>query len=154
LWTPRKARIIGDAELKEKLATANPYQEWLESQVVRLRDLEKAPAPAPEATPLLKRQQAFGYSQEDLTVLMAPMARDGVEPLGSMGTDTPLAVLSESQHLLYDYFKQLFAQVTNPPLTRPVRSWSRRTETLLGAEGNCCSRARGVAGRSRCRTRS
>src|SRR4029078_12173047 len=84
--------------------------------LVKLGDIKDGAVPTPDHKTVLQRQQAFGYTFEDLRMLMAPMARDGVEAVGSMGTDTPLAVLSDRSRLLYDYFKQLFAQVTNPPL--------------------------------------
>ena len=85
---------------------------------------------------MLQRQQAFGYTFEDLRILMAPMARDGVEAVGSMGTDTPLAVLSDKPQLLYNYFKQLFAQVTNPPIDCIREEIVTSTETTIGSERN------------------
>jgi glutamate synthase domain-containing protein 2/glutamate synthase domain-containing protein 1/glutamate synthase domain-containing protein 3 len=116
-----KGRIIDDKELKESLASAKPYVEWIERIRVKLDDVESQNAqPERSAVPLLDRQQAFGYTQEDLKFILAPMAGNGEEPIGSMGNDSPLAVLSAKNKNLYQYFKQLFAQVTNPPID-PIR---------------------------------
>ena len=116
-----KGRIIDDKELKESLASAKPYVEWIERIRVKLDDVESQKAqPERSAVPLLDRQQAFGYTQEDLKFILAPMAGNGEEPIGSMGNDSPLAVLSAKNKNLYQYFKQLFAQVTNPPID-PIR---------------------------------
>jgi glutamate synthase (ferredoxin) len=111
-------RIVPDEEIKEGLAARKPYRMWLDKSLVRLANLpEPSRPPAHESREdLLTHQRAFGYTVEDLRLLMGPMAIDGEEPIGSMGTDTPLAVLSDKAPLLYNYFKQLFAQVTNPPL--------------------------------------
>jgi glutamate synthase domain-containing protein 2/glutamate synthase domain-containing protein 1/glutamate synthase domain-containing protein 3 len=111
-----QGRIIEDAEIKRGFATKQPWQQWIKEQVVRLDDLPDAEGIASEPQTLLTRQQVFGYTLEDLRIIMAPMALTGIEALGSMGNDTPLAVLSNKPQLLYTYFKQLFAQVTNPPL--------------------------------------
>ena len=114
-------RIISDDELKKSLSNANPYKEWLKRTQVVLRDLPKAKtARAKIAVPLLDRQQAFGYTQEDLKILMAPMAQTGQEAVGSMGNDGPISALSDRPKLLDTYFKQNFAQVTNPPID-PIR---------------------------------
>ena len=116
-----KGRIVDDTELKETLASARPYAEWIERIRVRLDDVESdRQQPLRSGVPLLDRQQAFGTTQEDIKFLMAPMAINGEEPVGSMGNDTPLAVLSDRNKTLYHYFKQLFAQVTNPPID-PIR---------------------------------
>ncbi len=116
-----KGRIIDDKELKDTLASAKPYSEWIERIRVKLDDVESdMQQPERSAVPLLDRQQAFGYTQEDLKFIMAPMAERGEEPVGSMGNDSPLAVLSNKNKPLYNYFKQLFAQVTNPPID-PIR---------------------------------
>jgi glutamate synthase (NADPH/NADH) large chain len=116
-----KGRIIDDKELKETLASAKPYAEWIERIRVKLDEVESdKQRPERSKVALLDRQQAFGYSQEDLKMLMAPMAQNGEEPVGSMGNDSPLAVLSGKDKTLYHYFKQLFAQVTNPPID-PIR---------------------------------
>ena len=116
-----EGRIIGDDELKERLSTAHPYGTWLAKTQIVLEDLPEVGGRAPSTNvPLLDRQQVFGYSQEDLKLLMSPMACTGQEPIGSMGTDTPVSVLSDKSKLLYTYFKQNFAQVTNPPID-PIR---------------------------------
>ncbi len=116
-----KGRIIDDKELKDTLAAAKPYREWMERIRVRLDDVESdRQQPERSSVPLLDRQQAFAYTQEDLKFIMAPMAANGEEPTGSMGNDSPLAVLSDKSKTLYHYFKQLFAQVTNPPID-PIR---------------------------------
>ena len=116
-----KGRIIDDKELKESLASAKPYVEWIERIRVKLDDVESQKAqPERSIVPLLDRQQAFGYTQEDIKFILAPMAGNGEEPIGSMGNDSPLAVLSAKNKNLYQYFKQLFAQVTNPPID-PIR---------------------------------
>ena len=119
-----EGRIIEDSELKAQLAAEQPYEDWLQAAQYKLKDLdliepELAQLPV-ETTSLLDRQQAFGYTQEDLSRFLEPMATNADEPLGSMGTDTPIAVLSNKSRLLYDYFKQNFAQVTNPPID-PIR---------------------------------
>jgi glutamate synthase (NADPH/NADH) large chain len=116
-----KGRIVDDKELKDSLASAKPYAEWIERIRVKLDEVEseKTP-PLKSAVPLLDRQQAFAYTQEDLKFIMQPMAVAGEEPIGSMGNDSPLAVISNKNKTLYHYFKQLFAQVTNPAID-PIR---------------------------------
>ena len=112
-----KGRIVDDKELKDTLAAAKPYREWIERIRVKLDDVESDKLqPERSAVALLDRQQAFAYTQEDIKFLMTPMAVNGEEPVGSMGNDSPLAVLSDKNKTLYHYFKQLFAQVTNPPI--------------------------------------
>ena len=133
-----EGRIISDDELKQQIASAQPYQQWLDTHLIRFDDLPHvADEPPPhdhQAT--LQRQQAYGYSFEDLRVNIGPMALNGIQPIGSMGTDTPLAVLSDKPQLLYNYFKQLFAQVTNPPID-PIREELITSTTLtIGPEGN------------------
>ena len=114
-------RIVSDDELKNELASAHPYQKWLDRTQVHLKNLpEVDPRAAPSNVPLLNRQQAFGYTQEDEKLFLAPMAHTGQDPIGSMGTDTPISALSSRPKLLHTYFKQLFAQVTNPPID-PIR---------------------------------
>jgi glutamate synthase (NADPH/NADH) large chain len=114
-------RIIDDKELKDQLAAAKPYRGWLDSIRVKLDDIDATDAPDwTSPVSLLDRQQAFGYTQEDLKFQLIPMGRDGEEAIGSMGNDSPLAVLSDKNKTLYHYFKQLFAQVTNPPID-PIR---------------------------------
>ena len=133
----REGRIIGDEEIKESITRGQPYREWINKYMVDLGSLPEAPVVAvPDHDTMLQRQQAFGYTFEDLRVLMVPMARDGVEAVGSMGTDTPLAVLSEKPQLLYNYFKQLFAQVTNPPVDCIREEIIFSTETTIGSERN------------------
>ena len=132
-----QGRIIADEELKSELAARHPYRQWLEQNQVTLEDLpEVAGVNGSLEQPLLSLQRAFGYSLEDLKILMAPMAEDGKEPLGSMGNDTPLAVLSDRPQLLYNYFKQLFAQVTNPPLDAMREELVTSLITTIGSEGN------------------
>ncbi|GAA4642583.1 glutamate synthase large subunit [Pontixanthobacter gangjinensis] len=119
-----EGRIIEDAELKAGLSAEHPYAEWLDKAQYKLADLdtvepELSEVPEPSES-LLQRQQSFGYTQEDISKFLEPMGRRGEDPIGSMGTDTPLAVLSNKSRLLYDYFKQNFAQVTNPPID-PIR---------------------------------
>jgi glutamate synthase (NADPH/NADH) large chain len=119
-----QGRIIEDEEIKAELAGKEPYAKWLESAQYKLKDLEEVEvadgAWANDHNALLDRQQAFGYTQEDISKFLTPMATNGDDPLGSMGTDTPIAVLSNKPRLLFDYFKQNFAQVTNPPID-PIR---------------------------------
>ena len=115
-----QGRIIDDAELKRTLATAKPYRQWIERSRIALDDLPEPAPPLPTEVPLIDRQQAFGYTQEDLKVILAPMARSGEEAIGSMGNDAALPVLSRRPKTLYSYFKQLFAQVTNPAID-PIR---------------------------------
>ncbi|MGH8019584.1 MAG: glutamate synthase large subunit, partial [Opitutaceae bacterium] len=130
-------RIIDDEEIKAKIVSERPYRKWLKEYLVHIDDLPAAPElPLPDPDTLHQRQLAFGYTFEDQRMLIHPMARDGVEALGSMGNDTPLAVLSNKSRLLYDYFKQLFAQVTNPPIDCIREEIITSAETRLGSEGN------------------
>ncbi len=132
-----EGRIVADEEIKERAAGAQPYPVWLERNRVRLEDLPAAPRrQEPDHSTVIERQQVFGYTYEDLRVLMAPMARDGIEAIGSMGNDTPLAVLSARPQLLYNYFKQMFAQVTNPPIDAIREELVTSTVTTIGSEGN------------------
>ncbi len=130
-------RIVDDSELKDQIVHRRPYRQWLEAHRVRLQDLPR-PESACQSDPrtMLTRQKAFGYTVEDLRLLMTPMARDGEEAVGSMGTDTPLAVLSNHSQLLYNYFKQLFAQVTNPPIDSIREEMVMSLDTYLGSEQN------------------
>ncbi|MCR4300798.1 MAG: glutamate synthase large subunit [Sulfuricaulis sp.] len=133
----REGRIIDDAELKKRYTSAHPYREWLKQNLIPLDQLPQPPqVPEPDRATVLQRQQAFGYTHEDLRILMAPMAQKGEEPVGSMGNDAALAVLSDKPRLLYDYFKQLFAQVTNPPLDAIREELVTQIETPLGPESN------------------
>ena len=133
----KQGRIIDDEELKKEFASEHPYAQWLKENLIPVENL---PSPkqihGSDYDTLLQRQQAFGYTHEDLKVLMAPMAANGLEPTGSMGTDTALAVLSDRSRLLYDYFKQLFAQVTNPPLDGIREELVTQVATTVGPEGN------------------
>jgi glutamate synthase (NADPH) large chain len=115
-----RGEVLDDAKVKARVASQQPYAEWVESQRFSLADLPTPPASPAEPTPLLMRQEAFGYTLEELKMVLAPMATQGKEAVGSMGTDTPLAVLSDRPQLLFNYFAQLFAQVTNPPID-PIR---------------------------------
>ena len=132
-----EGRIVADEELKKKYSSALPYGQWLEANHVLLKDLpEPSERTEPSHRKILQLQQAFGYTFEDLRFIVGPMARDGMQPLGSMGTDTPLAVLSQKPQLLYNYFKQLFAQVTNPPIDPIREEIITSTEIMVGGEGN------------------
>src|SRR5262249_27693064 len=132
-----KGRIVSDDEVKRELAAAQPYRRWLADHLIDIEDLPPAPhLPPPSHERIVQRQQLFGYTQEDLAILLAPMATKGEEPVGSMGTDTSLAVLSNRPRLLYDYFKQLFAQVTNPPLDGIREELVTQIATTIGPEGN------------------
>ncbi len=132
-----QGRIIDDEELKSQLASARPYGEWVATHLKNIEDLPDAPdLPLPDHSTVLRRQQAFGYTHEDLRILLAPMAQNGEEAIGSMGTDTALAVLSNRPRLIYDYFKQLFAQVTNPPLDAIREELVTSMASTIGPEGN------------------
>ncbi|MCM3923065.1 glutamate synthase large subunit [Frankia sp. AiPs1] len=129
-------RIVSDEEIKSELATAAPYAEWLHAGLISLDDLPDREQVIYGHSSVLRRQQVFGYTEEELRVLVAPMARAGAEPIGSMGTDTPVAVLSSRPRLLFDYFTQLFAQVTNPPLDAIREELVTSLGRTLGPEGN------------------
>lgn len=132
-------RMINDEELKHTMAASQPYRDWLNQYLVSLNTL---PAPAPaaggavDAATLAQQQKAFGYTYEELRIILTPMAKEAIEPIGAMGTDIPLAVLSEKPQLLFDYFKQLFAQVTNPPIDALREAIVTSSDILLGSEGN------------------
>ncbi|MGZ4685639.1 glutamate synthase large subunit [Oryzihumus sp.] len=129
-------RIVSDDEVKASLAAENPYDEWLHAGLIHLADLPEREHIVHTAASVARRQQTFGYTQEELKILLSPMARTGGEPLGSMGTDTPIAVLSDRPRLLFDYFTQLFAQVTNPPLDAIREELVTSLGTVIGPEGN------------------
>jgi len=132
-----EGRIIADEELKQAIVTQHPYRQWLDQYLVDLAKLPDGPGVEDfDPIPLVQRQTAFGYTFEELRLLLTPMARDGVEAVGSMGTDTPLAVLSDRPKLLYDYFQQLFAQVTNPPIDSIREEIITSAETTIGSERN------------------
>ena len=130
-------RIVPDEELKQRIVRGAPYGAWLRDSIVRIEDLpEPLRLPLPEREPVLRRQEVFGYTSEEVKLLIAPMAETGNEAVGSMGTDTPLAVLSERPRPLFDYFKQLFAQVTNPPVDAIREEIIMASETSVGPEAN------------------
>ena len=142
----KAGRIINDSELKRQMAGEQPYQAWLDENLV---DLDEIPVPSETAKEfaaavpptdhgltLEQRQKAFGYTFEDIRSILLPMAKEGIEPLGSMGNDTPLAVLSDQPQLLYGYFKQLFAQVTNPPIDAQREAIVTSTDTYIGSDGS------------------
>ncbi|MFI5181515.1 MAG: glutamate synthase large subunit [Thermoanaerobaculia bacterium] len=132
-----EGRIVPDDEIKNTLAKAAPYALWLEEHIVRLRELPEPPAVIePDHETVLRRQETFGYTLEDVRMVIDPMAASGTEPIGSMGTDVPLAVLSERPQPLYDYFKQLFAQVTNPPVDADRETIVMAVDTAIGPEEN------------------
>jgi glutamate synthase (NADPH/NADH) large chain/glutamate synthase (ferredoxin) len=129
-------RIVSDDEIKEQLAKAEPYAEWLHAGLLDLKTLPERVRAQPNHESVVRRQISFGYSEEDLRVLLTPMAASGTEPLGSMGTDTPTAVLSQRSRLLYDYFVELFAQVTNPPLDAIREAVVTSMSRVMGPEQN------------------
>ncbi|MCX5306588.1 glutamate synthase large subunit [Streptomyces sp. NBC_00160] len=129
-------RIIEDDEIKNELAAAAPYAEWLETGEIELSDLPEREHIVHTHASVTRRQQTFGYTEEELRVILAPMARTAGEPLGSMGTDSPIAALSERPRLLFDYFTQLFAQVTNPPLDAIREELVTSLLSSLGPAGN------------------
>ncbi len=132
-----QGRIIEDEEIKRTVAAERPYRQWLDEHLVTLASLPPAgELPQPNHDTLLQRQIAFGYTYEDQRLLIEPMGQNGVEAVGSMGNDTPLAALSSRPRLLYDYFKQLFAQVTNPPIDCIREELIISSEMLIGSEGN------------------
>src|SRR5207302_952898 len=131
--------IVSDEEIKSQLAAARPYAEWLHAGLIRLEDLPEREHIVHTAASVARRQQTFGYTTEELRILLTPMARSGGEALGSMGTDTPIAVLSSRPRLLFDYFTQLFAQVTNPPLDAIREELVTSLTASVGPEANLLS---------------
>jgi glutamate synthase (ferredoxin) len=132
-----RGRIVSDEELKRELASAHPYADWVRDNLLHIDELPPAPyLPRPGHEAVSQRQRMFGYTDEDLGVLLTPMALNGEEPIGSMGTDSALAVLSDRSHVLYDYFKQTFAQVTNPPLDAIREQMVTTMSSTVGPEGN------------------
>jgi glutamate synthase (NADPH/NADH) large chain len=131
-----QGRIIEDSEIKDQLADAAPYKEWLHDGMVKLSDLPSREHIVYPHSSVVRRQRAFGYTEEDLRILVTPMAKNGMEPLGSMGTDTPIAALSDKPRLIFDYFSQLFAQVTNPPLDAIREELVTSLGTSMGPEHN------------------
>ncbi|ACF14617.1 Glutamate synthase (ferredoxin) [Chloroherpeton thalassium ATCC 35110] len=133
----KQGRIISDEEIKDQIVKEHPYKKWLDENLVRIENLPEVPVvEQPTHHTVLVRQKAFGYTQEDLNIMLAPMAKNAIEPIGAMGNDTPLAVLSEKPQLMYNYFKQQFAQVTNPPIDSIREEIITSTETTIGSEGN------------------
>ena len=130
-------RIISDEEIKQRVATDLPYNEWVKEHVIHLSEITQADkSDIPKVEDLFKKQQAFGYTQEDLVRMIVPMAKDGKDPVGAMGADAPLAILSDKPQLLYSYFKQMFAQVTNPPIDSIREEMVTSTRVMLGNSGN------------------
>ena len=142
-----EGRIIEDEEIKANLAAAAPYADWLQATQYKLEDLpitSETPPIGNDPARLLDRQQAFGYTQEDVVKFLEPMARNGEDPIGSMGTDTPIAVLSLRGRLLYDYFKQNFAQVTNPPIDPIREELVMSLVSMIGPRPNLLGRQAGT----------
>ncbi len=129
-------RIIEDEEIKSELAAAHPYEDWLQDGLIHLDELPEREHIVHTHGSVSRRQQTFGYTEEEVRLILEPMARAGIEPIGSMGTDTPIAVLSERPRLLFDYFQQQFAQVTNPPLDAIREEIVTSLASLIGPEGN------------------
>ncbi|MFN8225806.1 MAG: glutamate synthase large subunit [Mycobacterium sp.] len=129
-------RLVPDEEIKDELAAAEPYGEWLDAGLLTLESLPERARVHPNHESVVRRQIAFGYTEEDLRIMLAPMAASGAEPLGSMGTDTPTAVLSQRSRLFYDYFIELFAQVTNPPLDAIREEIVTSMARVMGPEQN------------------
>ncbi|MBV8928737.1 MAG: efflux RND transporter permease subunit, partial [Mycobacteriaceae bacterium] len=131
-----QGRIVSDEEIKAELAAEHPYQEWLDDGLIPLDELPQGPYVRMPHHRVVLRQQMFGYTYEELNLLVTPMVRTGAEPIGSMGTDTPVAVLSQRPRMLYDYFQQLFAQVTNPPLDAIREEVVTSLNGTIGPEGD------------------
>ncbi len=131
-----QGRIVDDDEIKDALAAEHPYGDWVAKGLVKLESLEERPHTRWPHASVARRQRTFGYTTEELKILLTPMAREGAEAIGSMGTDTPLAVLSDRPRMLFDYFNQLFAQVTNPPLDAIREELVTSLRATLGSEAN------------------
>ena len=131
-----QGRIIDDEEIKQSLAVAEPYEEWLSDGLIELTDLSEREHMVYSHDSVMRRQQMFGYTHEELKVILAPTSKTGTEPIGSMGSDTPIAVLSDRPRLLFDYFQQLFAQVTNPPLDAIREEVVTSVGSTIGPESN------------------
>ncbi len=139
-----KGRLVEDEEIKAELAAQHPYDQWLASDQVRLEELPARTMLTPQHGRVVTQQRLFGYTTEELRVIVAPMARTGGEPLGSMGSDTSIAVLSDRSRLLYDYFTQLFAQVTNPPLDAIREELVTSLSATIGPEANLLAASQGA----------
>src|SRR5439155_12898334 len=131
-----RGRIVPDEETKREVATRKPYGDWVEQEQLRLAELPPPPPAAPPTQPLRSRQLLFGYAQEDMKAILAPLARNAEEPVSSMGNDTPLAALTGRKPLLSSYFKQLFAQVTNPPIDSIREAIVMSVRASVGSERN------------------
>ena len=131
-----EGRIVNDEEIKEEIAKRHPYKKWLDKNLVHLRDILIMIAPFSWRSSLEKRKSVFGYTLEDINTIILPMGKTAKEPIGSMGSDTPIAVLSERPQLIYNYFKQLFAQVTNPPLDGIREEMITDISLTLGSDHN------------------
>ena len=131
-----QGRIVDDEEIKQSLAAAEPYEEWLSDGLIELADLSEREHMVYSHDSVMRRQQMFGYTHEELKVILAPTSKTGTEPIGSMGSDTPIAVLSDRPRLLFDYFQQLFAQVTNPPLDAIREEVVTSVGSTIGPESN------------------
>src|SRR5690606_691961 len=132
-------RIVEDEEIKHDLATLHPWQEWLDQGALRLADLPEREHIVHPPASITRRQRTFGYTEEEIRILLRPMGQTGAEPLGAMGSDTPIAVLSDRPRLLFDYFTQQFAQVTNPPLDSIREEVVTSLRSSLGPERNLLS---------------
>ena len=131
-----QGRIVDDEEIKQSLAAAEPYEDWLSDGLIELADLSEREHMVYSHDSVMRRQQMFGYTHEELKVILAPTSKTGTEPIGSMGSDTPIAVLSDRARLLFDYFQQLFAQVTNPPLDAIREEVVTSVGSTIGPESN------------------
>ncbi len=132
-----EGRIISNDEIKNKIATEHPYRQWLDENLIKLKNIElNTELPKPDFETLMRRQLAFGYTLEEFTKFLKPMATNAIDPVGAMGNDAPLAILSEKPQLLYNYFKQLFAQVTNPPIDAIREEVFTDTTSAIGPEKN------------------
>lgn len=130
-------RIVSDEEIKQRIATDKPYKEWIAEHIIHMDEVTPASTDSiPVIDNLVQQQQAFGYTSEDMVRMLIPMAKDGKDPVGAMGADAPLAILSEQPQLLYNYFKQLFAQVTNPPIDAIREEMVTSTKVMFGNSGN------------------
>jgi glutamate synthase (NADPH/NADH) large chain len=138
-----QGRIVDDDEIKAALAAEHPYAEWLDQDQIRLEDLPPRTMLTPQHASVVTHQRLFGYTTEELRIIVAPMARNGTEPIGSMGSDAAIAVLSERPRQLYDYFTQLFAQVTNPPLDAIREELVTSMAATVGPEGNLLEATQG-----------
>ncbi|MBP2414853.1 glutamate synthase (NADPH/NADH) large chain [Arthrobacter stackebrandtii] len=137
-----KGELVSDSDIKAQASSANPYADWARENTLRLAELPEREHIVHTTASVLHRQRTFGYTTEELKILLGPMAKTGAEPLGAMGTDTPVAVLSKRPRLLFDYFVQQFAQVTNPPLDAIREELVTSLNTTIGPQGNLLSRSK------------